>query len=83
MDRLNLTWLALVALTVLSAALGELAAGGLLPAIGLLLAALEGQLVLDVFMGLREGSRRPGGRPACAAVAPPAPGYTGVRRSDT
>lgn len=56
-DRFNLTWLVLLALTVLSAALGELAAGSLLPALGLVLAAVKGQLVLDVFMGLGRAPR--------------------------
>ena len=56
-DRLNLTWLALVLLTAASAALGQMAAGVLLPALGLALAAVKGQLVLDVFMGLRGAPR--------------------------
>ena len=57
MDRLNLTWLALVALTLASALLGRLAQDALLPALGLLLAAVKGQLVVDVFMGLRRAPR--------------------------
>jgi len=56
-DRFSLTWLVLLVLTVLSAGLGELAAGALLPALGLVLAAVKGQLVLDVFMGLGRAPR--------------------------
>mgnify|MGYP005843631313 CR=1 FL=1 len=57
MDRLNLTWIALVALTVASALLGRLAQDSLLPLVGLLLAGVKGQLVVDVFMGLRRAPR--------------------------
>ena len=57
MDRLHLTWIALVALTLASAVLGRLAQDALLPALGLLLAGVKGQLVVDVFMGLRRAPR--------------------------
>jgi hypothetical protein len=52
-------WLALVVLTLLTYAVGRAGLGGPLVIIGILLSvALKGQMVADVFMGLR-GVRSP------------------------